>query len=133
MTAGGLLRLDRAAINAEAKLDGKYLLAPSDPSRTAEDVALGYKQLAEAEAGSRERKHTLDLRPVYHRLEARIRAHVTLCWPPASLRPAPARRGATSMRNSSRCTSARSPPPPSPGGPSSGGPESGRPPAEPPP
>ena len=25
-------------------------------------------------------KHTLDLRPVYHRLEDRIRAHVTLCW-----------------------------------------------------
>ena len=25
-------------------------------------------------------KHILDLRPVYHRLEERIRAHVTLCW-----------------------------------------------------
>lgn len=25
-------------------------------------------------------KSTLDLRPVYHRLEHRIRAHVTLCW-----------------------------------------------------
>ena len=25
-------------------------------------------------------KHTLDLRPVYHRLEDRIRAHVLLCW-----------------------------------------------------
>lgn len=25
-------------------------------------------------------KSTLDLRPVYHRLESRIRAHVSLCW-----------------------------------------------------
>ncbi|MGE5763042.1 MAG: hypothetical protein ACM3ZF_03885 [Mycobacterium leprae] len=25
-------------------------------------------------------KSSLDLRPVYHRLEDRIRAHVTLCW-----------------------------------------------------
>ena len=25
-------------------------------------------------------KHILDLRPVYHRLEQRIRAHVVLCW-----------------------------------------------------
>ena len=52
----------------------------SDPTLTAEDVALGYKQLAEVEAGWREMKHTLDLRPVYHRLADRIRAHVILCW-----------------------------------------------------
>ena len=25
-------------------------------------------------------KQILDLRPVYHRLEERIRAHVVLCW-----------------------------------------------------
>lgn len=25
-------------------------------------------------------KSTLDLRPVYHRLDERIRAHVLLCW-----------------------------------------------------
>ena len=80
VTAGGLLRVDQAAINAEAKLDGKFLLRTSDPSLTAEDVALGYKQLAEVEAGWRDMKHTLDLRPVYHRLEDRIRAHVILCW-----------------------------------------------------
>jgi hypothetical protein len=43
-------------------------------------VALGYKQLLEVERGWRDMKSTLDLRPVYHRLEQRIRAHVLLCW-----------------------------------------------------
>lgn len=72
--------VDKAAIAAEAKLDGKYLLRTADPSLTVEDIALGYKQLLEVERGWRDMKSTLDLRPVYHRLEDRIRAHVLLCW-----------------------------------------------------
>jgi hypothetical protein len=79
-TTGGLLRIDAAAIKAEQKLDGKYLLRATDPSMSTEDIALGYKQLYEVERGWRSIKTTLDLRPVYHRLEARIRAHVILCW-----------------------------------------------------
>jgi hypothetical protein len=79
-TPGGLLRLDAAAVAAEAKLDGKYLLRTCDPHLTAEDIALGYKQLLEVERGWRDMKQILDLRPVFHRLEDRIRAHVLLCW-----------------------------------------------------
>jgi DDE family transposase len=80
VTPKGLLRLDAAAVAAQAKLDGKYLLRTSDPHLSSEDVALGYKQLLEIERGWRDMKQILDLRPVYHRLEDRIRAHVTLCW-----------------------------------------------------
>lgn len=80
VTPKGLLRLDAAAVAAEAKLDGKYLLRTSDPHLSSEDVALGYKQLLEVERGWRDMKQILDLRPVYHRLEDRIRAHVVLCW-----------------------------------------------------
>ncbi|MFG2836398.1 IS1634 family transposase [Streptomyces zaomyceticus] len=76
----GRLSIDRAKVAAEAKLDGKYLLATSDPDLTAEDVALGYKNLLEAERSFRTMKSTLYLRPVYHRLDDRIRAHVLLCW-----------------------------------------------------
>jgi DDE family transposase len=79
-TPSGLLRLDAAAVAADAKLDGKYLLRTCDPHLTAEDIALGYKQLLEVERGWRDMKQVLDLRPVYHRLEDRIRAHVLLCW-----------------------------------------------------
>ena len=79
-TPAGLLRVDRAAARAEERLDGKFLLRTSDPTLSAEDIALGYKQLLEVERGWRDMKSTLELRPVYHRLEHRIRAHVTLCW-----------------------------------------------------
>ena len=79
-TPTGRLLVDRAAIRAEERLDGKYLLSTSDPDLSAEDVALGYKNLLEAERGFRDLKSTLELRPVFHRLEPRIRAHVLLCW-----------------------------------------------------
>lgn len=80
VTPGGLLRADKAKIKAEENLDGKYLLRCADPMLTPEDIALGYKQLLEVERGWRDMKSVLDLRPVYHRLEERIRAHVLLCW-----------------------------------------------------
>jgi transposase len=67
-------------VQAEQKLDGKYLLRSSDPRLSTQDIALGYKQLYEVERGWRSMKTELDLRPVYHRLEERIRAHVILCW-----------------------------------------------------
>jgi transposase len=76
----GRLVIDRAKVKAETRLDGKYLLATSDPDLSAEDVALGYKNLLEAERGFRDLKSQLLLRPVFHRLEHRIRAHLLLCW-----------------------------------------------------
>jgi hypothetical protein len=80
VTPGGLLRTDAAKAKAEENLDGKYLLRTSDPKLSAEDIALGYKQLLEVERGWRDMKQVIDLRPVYHRKEERIRAHVILCW-----------------------------------------------------
>jgi Transposase DDE domain len=80
VTPAGLLRIDKARIKTEENLDGKYLLRCSDPHMTTEDIALGYKQLLEVERGWRDMKQVIDLRPVYHRREDRIRAHVILCW-----------------------------------------------------
>jgi Transposase DDE domain len=80
LTPGGLLRIDASKARAEENLDGKYLLRTSDPKMSAEDIALGYKQLLEVERGWRDMKQVIDLRPVYHRKEERIRAHVILCW-----------------------------------------------------
>ena len=80
VTPGGLLRIDAGKAKAEENLDGKYLLRTSDPKMTAEDIATGYKQLLEVERGWRDMKQVIDLRPVYHRKEERIRAHVILCW-----------------------------------------------------
>ena len=79
-TPSGRLLIDTAKVAAEERLDGKYLLCTSDPSLPAGEVALGYKNLLEAERAFRDMKSTLALRPVYHRLQPRIRAHVLLCW-----------------------------------------------------
>jgi hypothetical protein len=79
-TKTGKLRLDKAKIQADAKLDGKFLVSTSDLELSAEDIALGYKQLYEIERINKDLKHTVDIRPVYHRKGERIKAHVLLCW-----------------------------------------------------
>ena len=79
-TAGGLLRIDRAAVAREAHYDGKWLLRTSDTTMTGEDLAAAYKQLLHVERGWRDMKSSLGLRPVFHYREDRIRGHVQLCW-----------------------------------------------------
>ncbi len=81
-TAEGKLRVDKGAIAGEERVDGKFLLRTDDDTLTTTDLALAlaYKQLYEVEAGWRDLKRTLKLRPVFHYREDRIRAHVQLCW-----------------------------------------------------
>jgi hypothetical protein len=79
-TKTGKPRIDTAKVKADERLDGKYLLRCSDDTLTAEEIALGYKGLYDVEEAFRTLKQRLELRPVYHRLEDRIRAHVLLCW-----------------------------------------------------
>jgi hypothetical protein len=50
------------------------------PGGTQPDLAVAYKQLTQVEAGWRDLKGALKLRPVFHHREDRIRAHVQLCW-----------------------------------------------------
>jgi transposase len=76
----GSIKIDKGKIREEAHLDGKYILSTSDDTLTPEDIALGYKQLLEVERAFRTLKTTLDLRPVYHRKDERIEAHVFLCF-----------------------------------------------------
>ena len=72
--------IDKAKLALKAKLDGKYLISTSDDHLSVEDVVLGYKQLHEIERVNRDLKHTVDVRPVYHRRGDRIKAHVLLGW-----------------------------------------------------
>ena len=76
----GALVIDRAKINEEERLDGKYILSTSDDSLSPEDVALGYKQLLEVERAFRTLKTTLELRPLYHHKDERIASHVFICF-----------------------------------------------------
>jgi len=76
----GKFKINQAKVKQEEKLDGKYLLSTSDQHLSAEDIALGYKQLLEVERSFRTLKGPLSLRPVYHSKDDRIRSHVLLCW-----------------------------------------------------
>jgi hypothetical protein len=73
---------DDARIAAEAALDGIYVLRTSVDADTlnAADVVSGYKNLAHVERAFRSIKtDDLDLRPIHHRLDDRVRAHVLIC------------------------------------------------------
>lgn len=66
-------------IDAEAALDGIYVIRTTVPADTlnAAGVVGAYKNLANVERDFRTIKvDDLDLRPIYHRLENRVRAHV---------------------------------------------------------
>jgi len=73
-------RQDR--IDAEAALDGFYVLRTPVPAEEldAPAVVAAYKNLARVERDFRSIKSDdLDLRPVFHRLEERVKAHVLIC------------------------------------------------------
>ena len=70
------------AINAEAALDGIYVIRTSVSPVTLDTPAAvaAYKNLAVVERDFRNLKTMdLDLRPIYHRTEDRVRAHVFIC------------------------------------------------------
>jgi Transposase DDE domain len=72
----------QAAIDAEAALDGIYVVRTNLPAGecAASDVVRAYKSLAEAEQAFRAMKSIeLELRPVFHWTATRVRAHVLLC------------------------------------------------------
>jgi transposase len=118
---------DQAKIDEEAALDGFYVLRTPVPASQldAPAVVTAYKNLKYVERDFRSIKSDdLDLRPVYHRLEERVRAHVLICmlacyltwhlrqaWapltftdehPPAPASPvAPARRSAAAQAKAS--------------------------------
>ncbi len=72
----------QAQIDEEAALDGFYVLRTNLAEETlaAPDVVRSYKQLAHAEQAFRTLKSPeLEIRPIRHRREDRVRAHAFLC------------------------------------------------------
>ena len=73
---------DHAAIAKEGALDGFYVLRTNVPAETINtaDTVRAYKSLARVERAFRCIKTTdLDIRPIYHWVSPRVRAHVFLC------------------------------------------------------
>lgn len=77
--ADGRFYLDKSKLEREAQCDGTFVLEVSRDSMSAAEAAVAYKGLLRVEQAFRTLKHGVDIRPIYHRLDKRIRAHVTLC------------------------------------------------------
>jgi len=74
--------IDAAAVAAEAALDGIYVIRTSLPTLqvSADDSVRYYKGLSRVEAAFRALKSDdLQIRPIYHHTEERVRAHLFLC------------------------------------------------------
>jgi len=74
--------IDEESVAAEAALDGIYVLRTRLPADrlSADDTVRTYKLLSNVERAFRSFKTVdLDVRPIHHRLENRVRAHIFLC------------------------------------------------------
>jgi transposase len=60
--------------------EGAYLLRTNLKAETAEQLWSKYMQLTEAEASFRALKTELSIRPLFHQLEARVKAHVMVAF-----------------------------------------------------
>ena len=71
--------LDLAKIEADALFDGIFILTTNAPT-SAKEAVKTYRDLWQCEAGFRTMKSELELEPLYHRKERRIRSHVFICF-----------------------------------------------------
>ena len=73
---------NKPSIKEEEALDGIYVIRTNEPKKrlSAEDTVRSYKNLAQVERGFRCLKGIdIRVRPIYHRQDPRVRAHVFLC------------------------------------------------------
>ncbi|OGF63640.1 MAG: transposase [Candidatus Fischerbacteria bacterium RBG_13_37_8] len=71
--------VDYDKLRTEEKYDGKYVLK-TNSNLPASDAALAYKQLWRIEQAFKELKTTLEIRPIYHWKDRRIKAHIFICF-----------------------------------------------------
>jgi transposase len=67
---------DPVNFDREKRIEGRYVISTGEKNLTAQDAVAMYKQLTEVERGFRRMKDVLSLRPVFHQIEPRVRAHI---------------------------------------------------------
>jgi transposase len=64
------------SLKHEQRIEGKYVIATTEKSLSVPEAVAIYKDLADVERGFRHLKDVLAMRPIYHQVEPRVRAHI---------------------------------------------------------
>ena len=60
----------------EQGIEGKYVIATSEVGLSVVEIVAIYKELSDVERGFRQLKDVLAMRPIYHQIESRVKAHI---------------------------------------------------------
>jgi transposase len=63
-------------LGREKKIEGKYVIMTSEKGLSVLDAVAMYKELTDVESGFRQLKDVMAMRPIYHQVEARVKAHI---------------------------------------------------------
>jgi transposase len=76
--ADGVLEFSESEerLGREKKIEGKYVVMTGEKDLSVLDAVALYKELTGVESGFRQLKDVMALRPIYHRIELRVRAHI---------------------------------------------------------
>ena len=90
-------------LGSKKGIEGKSDIATSESGLSVLEVVAIYKDLSDVERGFRQLKDVLAMRPIYHRVESRVKAHVFVaslaCWCSGCWIAGSRRRGSTSRRS----------------------------------
>jgi transposase len=77
VNAGGAFEFrECVSLEHEKRIEGKYVIATAEKSLSVLDAVAIYKDLADVERGFRQLKDVLAMRPIYHQVQPRVRAHI---------------------------------------------------------
>jgi len=76
--SGGALEFfeSEPRLGRETKIEGKYVIMTSEKGLSVLDAVALYKELMEVESGFRQLKDVMAMRPIYHQVEPRVKAHI---------------------------------------------------------
>jgi transposase len=74
---GGFRYFENAkGLESEKGIEGKYVIATGESELSVLEVVAIYKDLSDVERGFRQLKDVLSMRPIYHQIEQRVKAHI---------------------------------------------------------
>src|SRR5262249_47524049 len=67
---------NEAGLAREKQIEGKYVISTGEQNWSVLDAVALYKELSDVEQGFRQLKDVLEMRPIYHQVEHRVKAHI---------------------------------------------------------